>query len=222
MAFAVGDGGSGAQCCARIAPRTKLRLVPSAATHTVARTAKYVGVLAKDGAVRDAARDAVRTCCVQRTRRNGQGTRPRTDGSADSALAPDECEKLCSQLNFDQLEGLCSDLEAVIAAKGAGTLDALRKRLQRELPSQDTLDHSSQNGNGEPQTSRDEPSPAEAAPADSRKSPWTEQELTLLTKGANKFPGGVPDRWIKIAEFINHLVRGQRLAAGGFSPSLGG
>ena len=32
------------------------------------------------------------------------------------------------------------------------------------------------------------------------------QENTLLSKAANKIPGGVPNRWIKIAEFINHLA----------------
>ena len=33
-----------------------------------------------------------------------------------------------------------------------------------------------------------------------------EQELTLLSKGSTKIPGGVPDRFGRIAEFINHLT----------------
>ena len=38
------------------------------------------------------------------------------------------------------------------------------------------------------------------------KEPWTEDELTLLVKAANKFPGGVPDRWERMAELINHFA----------------
>jgi len=36
-----------------------------------------------------------------------------------------------------------------------------------------------------------------------RRAPWTETELALLSKGSNKFPGGVVDRWGRIADFIN-------------------
>ena len=46
---------------------------------------------------------------------------------------------------------------------------------------------------------------AEAA-AEAKRPPWTEQELTLLSKGSTKIPGGVPDRFGRIAEFINHLT----------------
>jgi DnaJ family protein C protein 2 len=36
--------------------------------------------------------------------------------------------------------------------------------------------------------------------------PWTDEELTLLAKAANKFPGGLPDRWTLMAEFINRFA----------------
>lgn len=38
------------------------------------------------------------------------------------------------------------------------------------------------------------------------KAAWNESELSLLIKAANKFPGGVPNRWLKMAEFINHMA----------------
>ena len=38
-------------------------------------------------------------------------------------------------------------------------------------------------------------------------SPWTDEELSLLAKAANKFPGGLPDRWTLMAEFINRFAR---------------
>jgi DnaJ homolog subfamily C member 2 len=36
--------------------------------------------------------------------------------------------------------------------------------------------------------------------------PWTDEELSLLAKAANKFPGGLPDRWTLMAEFINRFA----------------
>ena len=48
---------------------------------------------------------------------------------------------------------------------------------------------------------------AAAASGDGAPRPaWTDDELSLLVKAANKFPGGVPDRWQRMAEFINHFA----------------
>ena len=47
---------------------------------------------------------------------------------------------------------------------------------------------------------------AAAAAEDSARPEWSEQELKLLYKGTNQIPGGVPDRWGRIAEFINHQL----------------
>ena len=48
---------------------------------------------------------------------------------------------------------------------------------------------------------------AAGAAGEGQKPPWTEDELTLLSKAANKFPGGVPDRWQHMAEFINRFAQ---------------
>lgn len=42
--------------------------------------------------------------------------------------------------------------------------------------------------------------------ARSRRPAWTEQEGDLLSKAMVKVPGGVPDRWQKVAEMINKLA----------------
>mmetsp|Transcript_600 Transcript_600/g.1238 ORF Transcript_600/g.1238 Transcript_600/m.1238 type:complete len:243 (+) Transcript_600:1205-1933(+) len=45
-----------------------------------------------------------------------------------------------------------------------------------------------------------------ASQATSSRPPWTDDEYSWLVKAANKFPGGVPDRWDRMAEMINHFA----------------
>lgn len=46
---------------------------------------------------------------------------------------------------------------------------------------------------------------------------WSEEELVLLAKAVNKFPGGTPKRWEKIADMVGRSVDDVRNP---FSPLL--
>ena len=53
---------------------------------------------------------------------------------------------------------------------------------------------------------------AEARQAAAERAPWSEMERDLLAKALVKFPSGVPKRWEKVTEHINHFAGNGRSA----------
>ena len=109
-------------------------------------------------------------------------------------------ELLCARLDAEKLDGLCVSLEAV----GDGNkMKAEQKALVKAAIE-------AEQSAAEQEEARLAAEKAEKAKSDASSSgskvPWTDDELNLLVKAANKFPGGVPDRWGHMAEFINHLA----------------
>jgi len=118
---------------------------------------------------------------------------------ADSLCEDEPTEMLCNRLSLERLESLCDQLEAARAVHVEDAKRLIAAELEAEAKLEDEEKTKSQ---------ADAASAADAtkARASVTKPPWTENELGLLTKAANKFPGGVPSRWLKMAEFINHLA----------------
>ena len=103
---------------------------------------------------------------------------------------------LCTQLEQVALSKLCLDVEQAPDLDGAGGV------VQAAIAECRVLQAQQQQVAAAAMAS----AAAAAAAIEGRKADWTPQENELLTKGMIKFPSGVPERWEKVAEFINHLA----------------
>ena len=120
------------------------------------------------------------------------------------ALSEDStAEQLCNRLTAERLDSLCDAVEAVLAAGGKG-IEAAKAAIVSEAEAEaKSLAQEAVKAQAEAEAAA---GAAKEKAAAAVKVPWSETELALLTKAANKFPGGVPNRWLKMAEFINHLA----------------
>lgn len=107
-------------------------------------------------------------------------------------------ELLCARLDAEKLDALCASIEAASARADKAAL------VQAAIDAEQTAAERAEAEKRE----ADKAAAAAAAEAagGGNKAAWTEDELSLLVKAANKFPGGVPDRWERMAEFINHFA----------------
>ena len=118
------------------------------------------------------------------------------EGAAANACGAVELEMLCTRLSAEALEELCGAVEAMeVAEKRVAKFAEVVRAEQTAQEREEAL-----------AAERAAAERAAAGAGEGVKLPWTEDELTLLVKAANKFPGGVADRWERMAEFINHFA----------------
>ena len=117
-------------------------------------------------------------------------------------------ELLCALLSAEAMEELC---DAADKAPGdAGQLmriaiEAEEANLAKETATEQAATAAARTGSAGGAGGAG--SAGGAGGGSGNHSPWTDEELSLLAKAANKFPGGLPDRWTLMAEFINRFAR---------------
>ena len=117
-------------------------------------------------------------------------------------------ELLCARLSAEAMEELC---DAADKAPGdAGQLmriaiEAEEANLAKETATEQAATAAARTGSAGGAGGAG--SAGGAGGGSGNHSPWTDEELSLLAKAANKFPGGLPDRWTLMAEFINRFAR---------------
>ena len=117
-------------------------------------------------------------------------------------------ELLCARLSAEAMEELC---DAADKAPGkAGQLmriaiEAEEANLAKETATEQAAAAAARTGSAGGAGGAG--SAGGAGGGSGNHSPWTDEELSLLAKAANKFPGGLPDRWTLMAEFINRFAR---------------
>ena len=132
------------------------------------------------------------------------------NGGAQNAPLGDasQVELLCSRLSCERLEALCATLEQALAVGGGGEgAHAVGARIfAAAYAAEQSVSEQEQAAVAAERAAAGAPTSGKASVGGAPKPQWTEDELTLLVKAANKFPGGVPDRWERMAEFINHFA----------------
>ena len=117
-------------------------------------------------------------------------------------------ELLCARMSAEAMEELC---DAADKAPGkAGQLmriaiEAEEANLAKETATEQAAAAAARTGSAGGAGGAG--SAGGAGGGSGNHSPWTDEELSLLAKAANKFPGGLPDRWTLMAEFINRFAR---------------
>ena len=132
------------------------------------------------------------------------------EGGSGGAPLCDEAhlELLCARLSAEAMEELC---DAADKAPGkAGQLmriaiEAEEANLAKETATEQAAAAAARTGSAGGAGGAG--SAGGAGGGSGNHSPWTDEELSLLAKAANKFPGGLPDRWTLMAEFINRFAR---------------
>lgn len=115
-----------------------------------------------------------------------------------SAHELEELQEMCLALENDALEALCGRLEALPANKGEAA-----SRTREEVASwKKERSEEQARQKAEEAKRREEQRASEPKEAASGR-PWAAEEMGLLAKGLQKFPGGVGGRWGLIAQFLN-------------------
>ena len=167
--------------------------VARAKAEQVARAAEEAAVQAE----RERAEAAERKRAHEREAKAMRKLRARLRVSCESVkpvLADDETiVTLCSRLEHAALAELVDGVEAALpgeAARAAQLMSDAKAFCEeaeaRRVAEQAAAASASSHGSSRPE--------------------WTAQETELLAKAQVKFPGGVPERWERVAEFINNLA----------------
>jgi len=107
----------------------------------------------------------------------------------------EDLQDLCLSLEVEGLQELCELLEAKSAGDESDTFvrQELSEAKRRKAEEQERQERQ-----------RQEARKQEKKSSDSKESaPWTTEELGLLAKGLQKFPGGMGGRWNLITKFLN-------------------
>ena len=107
----------------------------------------------------------------------------------------EDLQDLCLSLEVEGLQELCELLEAKSAGDESDTFvrQELSEAKRRKAEEQERQERQ-----------RQEARKQEKKASDSKESaPWTTEELGLLAKGLQKFPGGMGGRWNLITKFLN-------------------
>ena len=158
--------------------------------------------------------------------------RARLRGLCEKNELADEASvaRLCSLLESEHLTRLCDGLDGAVSLAAGSNVEAaassatLPPGLQMP-PGLQTESRASAESSAKSRAAEllleaesacreEEARVAEAAAAaaaaslaaGASRAAWTDDELSLLVKASNKFPGGVPDRWQRVAEFVNHFA----------------
>ncbi|CAK9014620.1 DnaJ homolog subfamily C member 2 (Gliosarcoma-related antigen MIDA1) (Zuotin-related factor 1) [Durusdinium trenchii] len=111
------------------------------------------------------------------------------------ALEMEELQDFCLPLDAERLQELCESLEA--KQPGDDSEAFVRQELS-EAKRRRAEEHERQ------ERQRQEARKREQKASESKESvPWKTEELGLLAKGLQKFPGGMGGRWALITKFLN-------------------
>jgi DnaJ family protein C protein 2 len=99
---------------------------------------------------------------------------------------------LCTKLDAGALAELCDAIDSALGAEGVGRAVELARAAASSC--------------AEAAQARAQEVAAMASASQPQRPPWTSQEAELMSKAMIKFPGGIADRWAKVAEFVNHLA----------------
>lgn len=103
-------------------------------------------------------------------------------------------------LEAEQLEALCLRFEAL--SSGSAVQEAVRAELA-EWRRRQASEQEEQARLREEAKKREEQKAKDAAAAGASGAPWAAEELGLLAKGLQKFPGGMGGRWALITQLLN-------------------
>jgi len=114
----------------------------------------------------------------------------------------EELQEFCLGLDAGALEGLSERLEAMKKASEAESLvrEELGKWQKRRAEEKEEQDRQRQEARKLEEQRANEAKGAAAAAAAG--APWSAEELGLLAKGLQKFPGGLGGRWAQIAGLL--------------------
>jgi len=119
-----------------------------------------------------------------------------------SVLEMEELQELCLSLEAEALKVLCTRLEALPASKAKAEA-AVRAEL-KEFKVRKAQELEEQEKQRQEAKLRDEQKASAAKEAVAATSaPWSTEELGLLAKGLQKFPGGMGGRWNLITQQLN-------------------
>lgn len=120
----------------------------------------------------------------------------------------EELQELCLGLEAGELEALLGRLEAL---KAGTAEEAVRKEMleykKRKADNEEELARSRQEAR-----KREEQKSSEVKEPSGSNAPWSAEELGLLAKGLQKFPGGMGGRWASITQMLNtcHSMRTEK------------
>lgn len=129
-----------------------------------------------------------------------EGTVESIDCTAEALGGLGDCKELILEKAMKILERASSDPQTAVPIED----------LAQPMEANDSLD-SEMEGSKRPVISADEGTTCSSESSmnetrntseDVPKAHWTADEMSLLSKGVTKFPGGTRDRWTKIADFI--------------------
>eukprot|EP00931_Biecheleriopsis_adriatica_P101042 TRINITY_DN76267_c0_g1_i1.p1 TRINITY_DN76267_c0_g1~~TRINITY_DN76267_c0_g1_i1.p1 ORF type:complete len:622 (+),score=230.19 TRINITY_DN76267_c0_g1_i1:85-1950(+) len=116
------------------------------------------------------------------------------------ALEMEELQEFCLALESEQLEDLCKRLEA--EPKGAKS-DALVRQELAEAKKRRAAEEEEQARQRQEAKKLEEQKAQEAKESAANASAWSTEELGVLAKGLQKFPGGMGGRWGLITKMLN-------------------
>ncbi len=141
-------------------------------------------------------------------------------GSKGPVVSPDDEDFLYEVLDVVGMEEAVAALEGVpyvyneeasptaVAADGVAKVKAIVAGEKKKAEARRQEDDASSTSAAERQAQAQ----AEAAAAAAKKEvPWTEEELGYLAKSVVRFPAGTQKRWQIIADYINHMLKGDHL-----------
>lgn len=115
----------------------------------------------------------------------------------------EEVQEMCLALEADVLESLCVKLEALSPSEAAAAARTETKEwAARRVAQEKELERQKQEARRAEEQRAKEAKDAAAAAACGP--PWSPEELSLLSKGLIKFPGGIGGRWQLLSEFLIH------------------
>jgi len=120
------------------------------------------------------------------------------------SLETEELQELCLSLDAEQLEELSSSLEAL--PKGAKSEAFVRSEIAKDKSRKASQeeDQARQREEAKKREAQKAAAEKEAAAAGAKES-WSTEELGVLAKGLQKFPGGMGGRWALITKFLNDM-----------------
>ncbi|KAI0565093.1 Chaperone J-domain containing protein [Gracilaria domingensis] len=160
-----------------------------------------------------------REAARQRLRKSRQRLRAvsRAAGLMDSDRCLEAVERMCSKGNVESIDSVTQIVES-IEKQGHDMQDRALRIIERALLSPlkavpltalDTNHELDSPGNGDmmngsPESNQEDKVNCKSSEATLAKTskPWTQDELSLLSKAVAKYPGGTVDRWSRIADFV--------------------
>jgi len=112
----------------------------------------------------------------------------------------EDLQDMCLSLDVEPLEALCGRLEALPSNKEKAAI-AIKAELEEWRKNKADEQQQQQAKQREENKKRDDAK--EGAAGSGTGTPWAAEEMGMLAKGLQKFPGGVGGRWALISQFLS-------------------